>query len=87
MQNVVYTETEVEIMLKLPLGRIKSWRRGNYGPAWVQLGRERRYRWSDIQDFLNDNAFLFITTPIPPWAVANEEKPRTKYQTQARKSL
>lgn len=68
MQNVVYTEAEVEDMLKLPRGRIRSWRRDGFGPAWVQLGRERRYRWNDIDAFLKANAVEFITNQIPPWA-------------------
>lgn len=60
MQNVVYTEAEVEDMLKLPRGRIKSWRRQCFGPAWIQLGRERRYSWDQIQAFLNENRVGFF---------------------------
>lgn len=86
MQNVVYTETEVEIMLKLPRGRIKNWRRAAFGPAWVQLGRERRYRWEDIQNFLNNNALMFVTESTPPWVVADMEKQRANDQTKTRKS-
>lgn len=67
MQEVVYTESEVEAMLKLPRGRIKSWRRDAFGPTWVQLGRERRYRLSDVQSFLEDNALEFAKNSLPPW--------------------
>lgn len=69
MQPVVYTETEVEDLLKLPRGRIKSWRRYGFGPNWIQLGRDRRYTWKQVQDFLNDNGMTFNpVSAIPPWA-------------------
>lgn len=60
MQHVIYTETEVEDMLKLPRGRIKSWGRRCFGPDWIQLGRERRYSWDQIQAFLNENRVGFF---------------------------
>ncbi len=47
------TSAEVAEHLGVPLGTLKQWAYRKVGPKYVKVGRHRRYRWSDIEKWLD----------------------------------
>lgn len=46
------TGPEVAEMLRLHPGTVERWRREGHGPAWSRLGRQARYRRSEVRRWL-----------------------------------
>lgn len=46
------TGPEVAEMLRLHPGTVERWRREGHGPAWSRLGRQARYRRSEVHRWL-----------------------------------
>ncbi len=50
--DALMTAPEVAQMLRLHTGTLERWRREGHGPAWSRLGREVRYRRSEVRRWL-----------------------------------
>lgn len=50
------TPEEVAEMLRIPLTTLYAWRTRGKGPRAVKVGRHLRYRLSDLEKFLAENA-------------------------------
>lgn len=58
MWPLVYTPEQVESLLRVPPGRLRVWRRRNFGPHFVELGRGViRYRPCDVEAFVANNVY------------------------------
>jgi predicted DNA-binding transcriptional regulator AlpA len=56
MQKLL-TETETAQLLHCTKAALRRWRRERRGPKWIPLeSRLIRYRESDLEDYLNQNA-------------------------------
>ena len=43
---------EVAAYLGVPATTLDQWASGGTGPAYIRVGRHARYRWSDVEDWL-----------------------------------
>ncbi|MCH7231164.1 helix-turn-helix domain-containing protein [Glycomyces sp. L485] len=42
--------------LGVPKGTLAQWRYLGKGPRWSKIGRYARYRWEDLQKYVDENA-------------------------------
>ena len=47
---------EVADELGIPVGTVYAWRYRGVGPKGLKVGRHVRYRWSDVEAWLESNA-------------------------------
>lgn len=47
---------EVAAYLKVPDKTLAQWRYLRTGPKWSKVGRHVRYRWSDVEKWLDERA-------------------------------
>ncbi|WP_046469911.1 helix-turn-helix domain-containing protein [Allosalinactinospora lopnorensis] len=47
---------EVAEYLKIPMKTLAMWRYRQIGPKWRRVGRHIRYRWSDIEKWLDQQS-------------------------------
>jgi predicted DNA-binding transcriptional regulator AlpA len=45
-------------MLQKPVGTMKRWRAEGNGPTYVKIGRDVRYRLSDLEAYINENTHV-----------------------------
>jgi excisionase family DNA binding protein len=50
------TPMEVSEYLEIPETTIRIWRHRKVGPPWFRVGRHVRYRWTDIERWLESQA-------------------------------
>ena len=50
------TSTEVAEYLGVPARTLDQWAYLGTGPKWSKVGRYRRYRWSDVEKWLDEQA-------------------------------
>lgn len=50
------TESQAGSVLKLSNRTLQAWRVRGCGPKFVKVGRSVRYRFSDLEKYLNENA-------------------------------
>lgn len=50
------TPPEVAAFLGVPAKTLTQWRYGKTGPRWSKVGRHVRYRWADIEKWLDQQA-------------------------------
>lgn len=50
------TEAELAEELKVSVRTLQRWRRTRSGPRWTRVGKAPRYRWADVQAWLEANA-------------------------------
>jgi excisionase family DNA binding protein len=55
MMTTLMTPLEVGQMLGVNEQTLRNWRRERSGPTYIRVGRQVRYRESDIHDFLEAN--------------------------------
>lgn len=48
------TTAEVAEYLDRPVATLRQWRWLNRGPRWVKIGKSVRYRWSDIDAYVDE---------------------------------
>jgi excisionase family DNA binding protein len=63
----VLTTQQLAAYLQLPPKTVTNWRYQGGGPPSVKLGRHVRYRWVDIQDWLES-----LADPLPETQVSDE---------------
>ena len=51
-ENELLTEEELSAELKVSPRTLQRWRRQGRGPRWIRVGKAPRYRWSDVQRWL-----------------------------------
>lgn len=49
-----HSETELARRLGLSVWALRAWRRRNYGPPAIKIGRSVYYRTNDVDAFLED---------------------------------
>jgi hypothetical protein len=47
------TRTEVAAHLKVPPATLEQWAYRRLGPRYVRVGRHARYRWADVEAWLD----------------------------------
>lgn len=50
------SRTEVAEYLGVPAGTLTQWAHRGIGPRYSRVGRYTRYRWSDIEQWLSEQA-------------------------------
>jgi len=50
------TSSEVATFLGVPPKTLDQWAYQGIGPRWSKVGRYRRYRWADVEKWLDKNA-------------------------------
>ncbi|GIH17059.1 helix-turn-helix transcriptional regulator [Rugosimonospora africana] len=50
------TTNEVAQFLQVPPRTLDQWAYQGLGPKYAKVGRYRRYRWSDVEKWLDDQA-------------------------------
>lgn len=50
------TSAEVAAYLRRTVGTLANWRYQGVGPTWIKTGGAVRYRWSDIERWLESQA-------------------------------
>lgn len=55
-QMRLVSPTELSECTDIPVQTWANWRWKGEGPPWIKLGRHVRYRWADIEKWLDDNA-------------------------------
>lgn len=50
------TAVEVADFLRKPERTLQQWRYLGIGPKYVKVGRDVRYRWEDVEKWLDDQA-------------------------------
>jgi hypothetical protein len=48
--------TDLSEYLGVPPRTLQQWRWRKTGPRWTKVGRRVRYRWDDVDRWLNENA-------------------------------
>lgn len=56
MEDTLLTTTELAAYLSVPVATLHQWRHRGVGPRGIRVGRHVRYRSSDVDAWLNDNA-------------------------------
>jgi excisionase family DNA binding protein len=49
------TSIEVSQYTQVPLGTLDQWAHRGVGPRYIKVGRHRRYRWADVDAWLDAN--------------------------------
>ena len=57
LETLALTESETARMLSISISGLRKWRRNGSGPRFVRLGRLVRYLGTDVQSWLDQNAF------------------------------
>jgi excisionase family DNA binding protein len=52
----LWTAGEVAEFLQVPVRTLERWRYVGAGPRWVPMGRHVRYRWDDVEAWLEAQA-------------------------------
>jgi excisionase family DNA binding protein len=55
MTTELLTSDELSAELKIPKGTLNNWASQGLGPAFVKVGRHRRYRREDVEAWLTAN--------------------------------
>ncbi|WP_017616591.1 helix-turn-helix transcriptional regulator [Nocardiopsis salina] len=55
-QMRLVSPTELSECTDIPAQTLANWRWKGEGPAWIKLGRHVRYRWADVEKWLDANA-------------------------------
>ncbi|PWU45497.1 DNA-binding protein [Micromonospora sp. S4605] len=50
------TSAEVGAYLGVPIATLDKWVVCGTGPRFAKVGRHRRYRWADVEKWLNENS-------------------------------
>lgn len=50
------SSAEVSEYLGVPVGTLTRWAYVGTGPRYSRVGRHRRYRWEDVEKWLDDQA-------------------------------
>lgn len=50
------TTAEVAAFLRVPEETLRYWRKRRTGPPWVRAGHHIRYRWSAVEEWLDQSA-------------------------------
>jgi len=53
MSTTLYTTSQAADYLQLATSTLEHWRLAGRGPAFVRIGKQVRYRFQDIEAFLN----------------------------------
>jgi hypothetical protein len=48
------TRTEVAAHLRVPIATLEQWAHHGRGPRYVRIGRHARYRWVDVETWVNE---------------------------------
>lgn len=64
MTDSLMTPAQLAVHLQIPQTTIHQWRHKKVGPPWFRVGRHVRYRWSDVQEWL-DGQVLKVRQPPP----------------------
>jgi predicted DNA-binding transcriptional regulator AlpA len=52
-EGEVLTERQVAAYLNMSVGVLHKWRRLDKGPTFVKIGRVIRYKWKDVEAWLD----------------------------------
>lgn len=52
------TRAEVATYLSVPAGTLTQWAHKGVGPKYTRIGRHARYRWADVEKWLDDQRVL-----------------------------
>jgi excisionase family DNA binding protein len=52
-RQALATPVELSAYLEIPEATIRIWRHRGVGPRWVRVGRHIRYRWTDVEEWLD----------------------------------
>lgn len=55
-RRALATPADLAEYLSLPEATLAQWRYLGKGPRWIKVGRHCRYRWSEIDAWLDENA-------------------------------
>jgi predicted DNA-binding transcriptional regulator AlpA len=55
-ENELLTENELSAELKVSRRTLQRWRLEGRGPRWIRVGKAPRYRWADVQRWLEEHA-------------------------------
>lgn len=55
-QRPLATSVEVATYLGIPERTLEQWRWKHKGPRWSKVGRYVRYRWADVEKWLDTQA-------------------------------
>jgi predicted DNA-binding transcriptional regulator AlpA len=50
------TPAEVAEHIRKPEATLRQWRYLNIGPKYLKIGRDVRYRWDDVEQWLDERA-------------------------------
>jgi len=50
------TETELAAELRVSRRTLQRWRTEGRGPRWIRVGKAPRYKWGDVQAWLEAHA-------------------------------
>lgn len=50
------TSAEVADYLGVPVGTLNRWAHLGIGPRYAKIGKHRRYRWSDVEKWVDEKA-------------------------------
>ncbi|MFJ1703281.1 helix-turn-helix transcriptional regulator [Kitasatospora sp. NPDC088346] len=50
------TAEELAAYLGVPLGTVYAWRHRGQGPVAIKVGRHLRYRWAEVEAWLDDQS-------------------------------
>lgn len=56
LDTTLLSPDELADYLAIPVKTVYNWRTSGKGPRGVRIGRHLRFRWSDVQEWLDDNA-------------------------------
>ncbi|MEV4820248.1 helix-turn-helix domain-containing protein [Micromonospora sp. NPDC049274] len=55
-RRALATTDEVAAFLRLPVRTVEDWRRNGRGPKFSRTGKHVRYRWADVEKWLDEQA-------------------------------
>lgn len=50
------TPEEIAQYIRKPVRTLEQWRYRGIGPRWSKVGRNVRYRWSDVEQWLDEQS-------------------------------
>jgi predicted site-specific integrase-resolvase len=53
-ENALLTEAELADELKVSPRTLQRWRLEGRGPRWIRVGKAPRYKWGDVQAWLEE---------------------------------
>jgi len=56
MDDPLMTPDELAAYLRVKTATLRDWRYHRTGPPYTHVGRHVRYRWSDVDEWLRENA-------------------------------